>query len=175
MIGRRIKTYLKMPGGFTLIEVMVSLAIISFISIGATVATGQVVNQTSMNNDHTTATRQALNAVFWISQDAQMAQILEADAGPNGFPLRLEWKRWDNSAHEVIYTLQNNKISRSYTEDGGAPVVTLVGRFINEDVALTNCTVADNVLTIKITSSVGEGDLVVDFTKEAEISARPHL
>ena len=78
MIGRRIRTLFKLPGGFTLIEVMVSLAIISFISIGATVATGQVVNQTSMNNDHTTATRQALNAVFWISQDAQMAQILDS-------------------------------------------------------------------------------------------------
>ena len=172
---RWLRILLKKQNGFTLIEVMVSLAIISMISIGATMATGQVINQTSKNSDHTTATRQALNAVHWISRDAQMAQTLEADAGASGFPLRMEWKKWDSSQHEVIYTLQNNKISRSYTVDGGAPAVTLIAEYINEDSSLTNCAVADNVLTIKITSSVGGGDLVVDFTKEAEISARPHL
>ena len=59
--------------------------------------------------------------------------------------------------------------------DGGAAVATHIAGYINEDPALTNCSVADNVLTIEITSSVGEGDRIVDFTKEAEISARPHL
>jgi hypothetical protein len=59
--------------------------------------------------------------------------------------------------------------------DGGAATVTLIAEYIYEDPGRTNCAVADNVLTITITSSVGGGDLVVDFTKEAEISARPHL
>jgi prepilin-type N-terminal cleavage/methylation domain-containing protein len=175
MIARRLRRFLIKQGGFTLIEVMVSLAIVSFISIGASIATGQVINQTSRNDDCTTATRQALNAAHWISRDAQMAQTLEADAGASGFPLKLEWSEWDNSEHEVIYTLQNNKISRSYSMDGGAATVTMVAQYINDDPALTNCAVADNVLTLKITSSVGENDRIIDFTKEAEISARPHL
>ena len=111
---RRLRIFHIKKYGFTLIEVLVSLAIISFISIGATMATGQVINQTSKNDDCTTATRQALNAVHWISRDAQMAQILEEDTGSNGFPLKLEWEKWDNSQHEVVYTVQNNKISRSF-------------------------------------------------------------
>jgi prepilin-type N-terminal cleavage/methylation domain-containing protein len=181
MIARRVRVFLKKQSGFTLIEVLVSLAIISLISLGVTMATGQIINQTSKNNDCTTATRQALNAVHWISEDAQMAQILVSDPGDSGFPLRLEWKKWDNSEHEVIYTLQNNKISRSYTVGVGGvpstPVVTLIAEYVNEDTTLTNC-LADNdngVLYLKITSSVGEGDRIVDYTKEAEISARPHL
>lgn len=177
MIARGIKALLKKQSGFTLVEVMVSLAIISFISIGATMATGQIINQTSKNNDHTTATRQALNAVHWISRDAQMAQIPEADPGPNGFPLKLEWKKWDNSIHEVTYTLQNNKISRSYSVNGGPATTTLIAEYINEDPSLTKCIVdeVNYVVTLIITSSVGEGDLVVNFMKEAEITLRPHI
>jgi prepilin-type N-terminal cleavage/methylation domain-containing protein len=175
MITRRLRSFLKKQNGFTLIEILVSLVIMSLISLGATMATGQIISQTSKNNNLTTANRQALNAVHWISQDAQMAQIMEDDAGPNGFPLRLEWTQWDNSEHEVIYTLQNNEISRSYSVDGGTAAVTLVGQYINEGPTLTKCMVNNNVLTIKITSSVGEGDRVVDFTKEAEASARPHI
>ena len=163
--------------GFTLIEVVAILIITGLIGAGTAVATIQVMEQGASNSSHTAASRQATNAVHWISRDVQMAQILEDDPGPNGFPLKLEWKKWDNSAHEVVYTLQNNKISRSYSVDGGAPEVTLIAQYINEDPGLTKCTVDedDYVVTLIISSSVVGGDLVVNFTKEAEISARPHL
>jgi hypothetical protein len=49
--------------------------------------------------------------------------------------------------------------------------------YINEDSALTNC-LADNdngILTLMVTSTVGKGDRTVSYSKQAEISARPHI
>ena len=84
MLSRVLRRLKKNQNGFTLIEVIVSLAIIGAICVGAAVANAQIITQTSRNNDFTTASRQALNAVHWISRDAQMSHTINGTAG---FPL----------------------------------------------------------------------------------------
>ena len=179
MFNLKLKLFHKNQRGFSLLELMVSLAIASIISLGALIANAQVLSQTSRNNDYTTASRQALNAVHWISRDAQMSHnVTGADTFP-GDDLTLTWTEWDNSQHVAIYSLEDNKLSRSYTEVvGGVPgptQVTTIAEYINDDPAYTNSCYTDSVLTIKITSSVGENDLVVDFTKQASITSRPNI
>ena len=176
MFFRRLKLFNKEQGGFTLIEFLVSLAIVGFICLGATVATGQLLNQTANNNNHTTASRQALNAVHWISRDAQMSQNV---TGASGFPLSndlvISWEAWDNSQHVVTYSLLSNTLRRSYSVNGGDPEVTVIAEYINDNPTLTNSAFADDVLTIKITSSVGVNDKIADFTRQADISLRPKI
>lgn len=170
---RRLK---KNQNGFTLLELTVSLAIIGFICLGATIANAQVINQTSRNDDYTTASRQALNAVHWISRDAQMSHSINGTAGfPLSENLTMSWTKWDNSEHEAIYYLQNNTLRRSYSVNGSVPEVTVIAEYINDDEDLTNCTSVNGILTIKITSTVGENDRVVNFTKEANIVSRPNI
>lgn len=176
MFSRGLRRLKKNQNGFTLVELTVSLAIIALITLGATVTNAQIINQTSRNSDFTTATRQALNAVHWISRDAQMSHSITGTAGfPLSENLSMSWMEWDNSQHVATYYLQNNKLSRSHSVDGGAPEVTLIAEYINDDAALTNCTSANGTLTLKITSTVGEKDRVVNFTKEANISSRPNI
>ena len=176
MIRRKIKELLNRQSGFTLVEMMVSLLIISFITLGATVANAQMVQQTARNSDYTTASRQALNAVHWISRDAQMSHAINGTAGfPQSDNLSITWKEWDNSEHSAVYFLQNNQLRRIYSTDGGPAQTTVVAEYINDDPSLTNCSTANDVLTITITSSVGEGDLVIDFTKELQITSRPGI
>lgn len=159
--------------GFTLIEMIVSLALISSICLGSTIATAQVLTQTSRNNDFTTASRQALNAVHWISRDAQMAHII---TGADGFPLVTDlvmtWTEWDNTEHVASYSLNGDQLFRNYSVDGGDPEVTLVAYYINSGAGLTEASYDEGVLTFKITSTVGDGDYAVDFTEEASISSR---
>jgi type II secretory pathway pseudopilin PulG len=176
MILRRIRLFIKDQRGILLPEMLASLAIVAIIALGVSIASTQVMSQTARNSDYTTASRHTLNAIQWISRDTQMAQTI---AGADGFPatddLVLTWTGWDNSEHEVTYSVVNGRVIRSYSVDGGPPSVTVVAEYINSDMAMTNCVSDNGVLTLTITSSVGVGSKITDVTKMREITRRPKL
>jgi prepilin-type N-terminal cleavage/methylation domain-containing protein len=169
------KLFQKNQGGFTLIEMLAALAITGLISLGASIATGQVLNQTSRNNDYTTASRNTLNALHWISRDVTMAQTID---GWEGFPqsedLSLSWIGWDNTEYSANYTLDNGILRRVYSE-GGQVNTTFIAENINSNAALTNCTSHNGTVTVTITCSVGAGDKIVNVTKVRIIASRPNL
>ena len=161
--------------GFTLIEVIVAVAITGLIGLGASVATAQVLNQTTKNNDYTLASRNALNALYWISHDASMAQTIN---GTEGFPqtedLSLYWIGWDNTRYSANYTLENGVLKRIYSENGEV-TTTIIASNINPNSSMTCCVLDNGILTVTITGSVGEGDKVVNVTKVRDITPRPNL
>jgi prepilin-type N-terminal cleavage/methylation domain-containing protein len=162
--------------GFTIVEMLVSLALTGLIGLGATMASAQVLNHTSRNSDFTTASRQAMNAIYWVSRDAQMAQtIAGADAFPEAGDLVFSWTTWDNEVDRVVYTLADGRLRRQYSVDGEDPVETLVADYINPDPGLTGCVWTGGVLNIKITASVGQGDRVIDVTRTHNVTSRPNL
>ena len=176
IIPRVIKIIKNNQHGFTMIEMTVALVLISIISLGATVTNAQIMSQTARNNDYALATREALNAGHWIMRDAQMSHSINGTAGfPASDNLVISWTQWDNSEHIATYFLQDNILKRSYSVNGSAAVTTMIAEYINSDPSMTNCSYNNDVLTIKITSSVGEGDLVIDFTKELQVTSRPGI
>ena len=176
---RRLKHIFKAgQNGFSLVEMLLALTILCIVTLGVTMANAQIMTQTSRNTDFTLASRQALNAAHWISRDAQMSHSMIGMAGfPQTDNLTIEWEEWDNSEHIVVYSLQGNKLMREYSVDGGAVETTLIADYINPDPLKTYTTppTDNNTLTIKITSSVGQGQRVVDFAKEFYITSRPGI
>lgn len=160
--------------GFTLIEALVALAITGLIGSGAAIASSQVMAQGGHNRDYTTASWQAMNAVYWISRDAQMAQTI-TPGGAYGFPLTLNWREWDNSEYEVTYTIEGNTLKRSYVVDGGEPSETVIARYVNATSSNTSSQFSGGVLTLKINTTVGEGSNSESVTKLREITPRPGL
>ncbi|OGO30346.1 MAG: hypothetical protein A2Z29_09805 [Chloroflexi bacterium RBG_16_56_11] len=161
-------------GGFSIIEAVVSLLIVSIISLGATMANAQLINQTARNDNYITADRQTLNAIHWITADMQMAQTIQP-SGPAGFPLTLQWVTWDNSSSQVVYSINNNALSRNITVDAGLPSITLIANYINPAEDLTYCVSSNGVLTLKITSSLTEGGKTINVSKVDKITSRPNL
>jgi hypothetical protein len=103
-----------------------------------------------------------------------MAQTVSPE-GDSGFPLTLQWVAWDNTEHEVIYTLEDGALVRAYSTSGGSESEAVVAQYIDSGVELTNCEYFEEVLSLKITSTVGEGVHAVSVGKVREIVPRPGL
>ncbi len=182
---RIIRSLHKEQKGYTLIELLAVLAITGIISIGALMSNGQVITQTVRNNDFTTANRHVLNAIHWISKDAQMAQGVSGyylSSDNTGFPvdanLVLVWETWDNHLMEITYSIDNEgRLKRTSTTDGGESQEMLVAQYLRPE--STNCTWTHSMdnqtcqLAITVCGAVGEAPREIVVTKEKVVSPRP--
>ena len=170
--------------GFTLIELVLALAIIALISgaVGATIF--QVYRGTEHNNDHLTMVRQVQQAGYWISRDAQMAQSVTTDNLTSPDFLILNWTEWDEEGdpiyHSATYFFEGltdgiGTLKRHHWSSAGADEYTLVAEYIYydpDDVDNTSqASYQSPVLTVQL-SSLFEENLE---TREYRIKHRPNL
>ena len=137
MMFHRLKSIHKNQKGFTLIELIVALAITALIIGAIVMSIFQVFIVNALSSNHMLAVRQVQNAGYWINRDVQMAQSVATDAGATGFPLDVTWEEWDGTLNEVTYTLEDGEIKRSHSVNGGGPSVIVVAQYINS--AETSC------------------------------------
>jgi hypothetical protein len=150
---------------------MVALTIVSLIGGGVSTATIQILKQSVRNGDFTTASQDTMNAIHWISRDAEMAQTLSVN-GTYWFPLTLTWMDWGSSGYQVVYTIQGKQLKRSFSVNGGQPIQTVVANYINVTSGNTSCVFASRVLTVQVTATVGEGGQAVSVTNSRKIFIR---
>ncbi len=172
---RKLKSIFNSQAGFTLIEVLTAVVITGIISLGVAVSSAQLINQTARNRDYAAATRNTTNAIYWMTHDALMSQSIE---GYEDFPasgaLSLAWTSWDSATCSVNYTLANGTLKRT-SYNGVSVSSMIVAENINPAADKTYCVLNNGVLTLTVTSSVGQGSRTVNVTKTKEISSRPRL
>jgi prepilin-type N-terminal cleavage/methylation domain-containing protein len=174
--------------GFTIIELLVAIAITAVIALGVAVAVYQMFSVNSSSSNRVLAVNQVQNAGYWMSSDAEMAQYMATGATENGFPLTLRWVDWDGVGHQVIYTLDEDagEINRQYyLKPVGATEYSLssesmVAKNISIDTDETYCYIEESGLfqsrrlIINITASVG-GFMPVSETRRYEVIPRPSV
>jgi prepilin-type N-terminal cleavage/methylation domain-containing protein len=147
--------------GFTLIEIMVALAITAAIGLGAAGAINALYG-TSHDSQAMEATNNIENAISWINRDVLQSQTVSANS-TSTFLLTLSREDWGqyqgteyvDNLYQTIYSLNGSNLQRSLSINGAAPTLSIVARNIDVDPDMTNCLYADGVLNLKITSSVG--------------------
>ena len=135
--------------GFTLIEVVASMAVGGMLLSILVSSTSQTINVTSDSEPQITALEDIKNAARWIIGDVHMAYGTNlVDEYPTVYnQLILDWTSWfdiDPVDHHCEYTLSGTEVVRNY--DGN---ITTFGRYIS-DIEFSR---EGNIITVTITSS----------------------
>lgn len=167
---RKLRATTANQKGFALLQVVAAFAITGLIGAGITAAVYQTMNTSSRTINHVIAVTQVEKVAYAINRDALMAQTIQP-GGTSGFPLVLAWVEWDNTTHQVSYTLVNGELRRSHSVNGGASNLTVVAEHISADTDKTNCQYANGVFTFTATASLG-GSYPTSETRMAEVIPR---
>ena len=170
--------------GFTLIELMIAIAIGGLIASSVTMTIFQIVDSSGRTSNHMTAIRQVQSAGYWVSRDAQMAQQAPAIVEDSGElqSITLDWTDWDGNVYQVIYTLEDmsvgslKELQRVEDKDTGTGTITettIVAEFIDPDPANTSCEYTDGKLTFTVTVQVGAGSAAQIEARMYEVIPRP--
>ncbi len=170
--------------GFTLVELVVAVALIGLVSAAASSAIFQIFRGNDRNNDQITAVRQAENAGYWISRDAQMAETISTENLTSPDFLVLRWSEWaDNGTaiyHSATYSFDNAtdsvyKLIRVHRSSTRPSEQTLVAQYIYYDPSDTDNTskasYENPVLTLQLTTISGK----TRETREYKIKHRAGL
>ena len=166
-------------GGYSLIGLLLAVALLAIITNGAVMTLYQIHDVGSTRADHLVAIREAQNAGHWITLDGQIAADIETTADEDGFPLTLSWSDQLGDEHEVVYTLlPDNRLQREhYTNRATNPepdATTYVALFM--DPTGTSCSIDDDgELLVDITAAVGGDGVTHTETRSYRVFPRGSL
>ena len=114
--------------GFTLIEVLVALAISGMLMVGIVLSIFQVSWGNIRTNDHITALTDVNYAALWLKKDIQMAQDTSLTDGIPQSSVTLTWTDFTsfeegNKNHSSSYALSPGTTNLTRTYDGTPRVI----------------------------------------------------
>ncbi len=176
MILKKLGYINKKQRGFTLLELIIALAITGAITGGLATSIFQTLDYSARDNMRMVAVKQVENAIHYINRDVQMAQIIEPTEDADGFPLVLTWVEWDvdNTEHVVTYSIVGNELQRSHSEDGGTPTELTLAQHIDTDSDDTYCDFDEDlwIFTFRITVTVSGYPEDISEMREVRITPR---
>ena len=170
--------------GFTLVELLVAIAIASVITAGITFAVMQLLTINTRASNHMVAIRQVQQAGKEVSKDALQTQSVNT-TGSADF-LTLNWIGWaagntTGTNHTIIYTLISmpsgglKRLQRKDYVDSTLNSTTIVAEHIDDTLvtgqARTRCEwdSVKRVLTLTVTATVG----TASETRIYQVEPRP--
>jgi prepilin-type N-terminal cleavage/methylation domain-containing protein len=142
MILKRLLGKIQRQAGFSLLELLVVLAILSLLSMAINAGIVHAVRVSSDGSERMTAIKQVENAMQWLTKDVQQAQTVNISLG-NGFPLGLSWIEWNGTVHHVSYRFAGTDLERVHEIDSGISQTTVVARYLDVTGDRTTCRFTD--------------------------------
>jgi prepilin-type N-terminal cleavage/methylation domain-containing protein len=151
----KIKNLRKDQRGFSIMELLMVIALTGIITAAITTAFFQVFDMSRRTSNHMIAVTQVQQAGKLVSEDMLEAQQIDVDpSGPGEF-LELGWISQNTSTvHNITYTMENGVLWRSESIDGGNATLVRVAEYI--DPYGTSCVPSGGVLNFTVTATVGD-------------------
>jgi len=175
-----VKRLHKDQTGFSLLELLIVIALTGIITAAITMTVFQVFNMNTRTSNRMTAVSQVQNAGKIVSEDILETQTDKINATPVGN--RLLVVGWaapapDGTTYNVTYTLQNmpsgqmTRLQRQYSVNSTLNSTTIVAEYINPDPTQTSCAwnATTKALIFKVTATVGNES----ETRVYEVQPRP--
>jgi prepilin-type N-terminal cleavage/methylation domain-containing protein len=151
--------------GFSLIELIIVIALTGIITTAITMTIFQVFNMNTRTSNRMTAVSQVQNAGKIVSEDILEAQTDKINANRVGN--RLLVVGWtaptpDGTTYNVTYALQNMPsgqmavLQRQYSVNSTLNSTTIVAEYINPDQTSCAWNAATKTLTFTVTATVGK-------------------
>jgi type II secretory pathway pseudopilin PulG len=140
-------------GAFTLIELLIGLAVTALLIGLVASAVDQTVSINASSGARTAAIRQVDVSIDSMRRDIQMAQQV-GTSGSNGFPLCLTWKEWDNTTCVVTYWLEGSQLKRGIAINGGTRKDSVLASDISL-IQVNNLPYSGGAFNVLITATVG--------------------
>jgi prepilin-type N-terminal cleavage/methylation domain-containing protein len=139
--------------GFTLVELLVAVAVTGIILSGITSAIFHVTNVSIASNNQMQTLKEVEAVIDQMRVDIQMAQTISYGVN-EGFPLTLNRQDWDGNYTEIKYTLVSGELQRKQTinNDVGHALLRTVGN--NIDSIVVNSPSDSNAISITISSKI---------------------
>jgi prepilin-type N-terminal cleavage/methylation domain-containing protein len=167
--------------GFTLLEILIALAIAGFLAAGIGTGIVQIGKVSDICNSRVTAVKQVENAIHCINRDVQQAQKVEING--TGYWIRLTWVSWDdNSIIQIVYNVDSNHnlIRQESTTLAGSTVMktTNVAKYIDSGSKIatapnTTLTPPEKTWTVQLSAIYTSGLKTASETREIKIIPRP--
>ncbi|MFA4836090.1 MAG: prepilin-type N-terminal cleavage/methylation domain-containing protein [Dehalococcoidia bacterium] len=149
--------------GFTLVELLVVLAITAMITMTAGTVIVQTLTESGRSSGRLTASQQVQNAGFWVKYDATKAQVVMNDDPETPSVtefLTLVWYDWNNTKYRVAYTIQEDsgglkKLVRDYSVGSGPAQSMIVADSLDGGTTTAVWDGNMNMLTLAIQAEVG--------------------
>lgn len=160
--------------GFTMVELLMAMAVAGIIAAAIGTTTAQVFNLNTRTSNHMVAVRQVQSAGYWVSRDAQMAQVRTVPGVP-GLPFSLVWTDWNGNVNNVTYSIVGKALKRRFIVSGSSPsdTTSFVAQSIDSGGTSCNYDLASNTLTFTVTATVGSGSRAESETRKYEVKPRP--
>ena len=193
----RIKAINRNQHGFTLIELIIAIAITGLISSAAATGVYQVVKINATSTNRQIAISQVQNAINSISRDVEQAQqiiplttqnitsgaiaaasnkisfnlTIPSPADSNS--LKLRWVDWNNAIHVILYIVDSNQnlTRKVYDDNNGLISQSQVASNITTPTNTSNWNISTKTLTLQIQAIVGKSNTVTE-TRTFQINPR---
>jgi prepilin-type N-terminal cleavage/methylation domain-containing protein len=108
--------------GFTLIEMIIVIAIVGIIAGGIAAVVFQVFDVNGRSVVHMTAVKEVEDAAHWIIAMPRWHKCERNST--RRFPAYAGMVEWDNTSNDVTYSVQDGELRRSHSINDEPPTVT---------------------------------------------------
>jgi prepilin-type N-terminal cleavage/methylation domain-containing protein len=120
----------KQQAGYTLVELVVVIAILGLLTVAINAGITQTVRVGANSSEYITAIKQGGNAMQWLAKDIPQAQTVKLGK-ESGFPIELAWIEWDGTTYSVNYSMSGTSLVRTQVINSGAPQQTIVANYLD--------------------------------------------